>query len=133
MVVPVATTAVLRPVDWAYLDENNLAWDAVVEAGMVCVTIKEYPLAAGLTPVVNELLVRLPSGFPDVGPDMFWFAEPVTRVDGTEIPAVQVTENHLGRSWQRWSRHIGGRWRPGVDDLRSYMAYIAICIQAAGR
>lgn len=130
----VATTpAVLRPVDQAYLDENDCVWDAVVEAGMVCVTIKDYPLAAGLTPAVNDLLVRLPSGFPDVGPDMFWFAEPVTRVDGAEIPAIQVIEIHLDRSWQRWSRHIGARWRPGVDDLRSYLAYIAACVQAAAK
>lgn len=133
MVGPVATTAVLRPVDQVYLDENNFAWDAVVEAAMVCVTIRDYPLTAGLTPAVNELLIRLPSGFPDVGPDMFWFADAVSRVDGAEIPAVQVTENHLGRSWQRWSRHIGGRWRPGVDDLRSYMAYIGGCVQAAAK
>lgn len=116
------TTAMLRPVDQAYLDESNCVWDAVVEAGMVCVTIKEY-----------ELLVRLPSGFPDVGPDMFWLAEPVTRVDGTEIPAIQVNEVHLNRSWQRWSRHIAARWRPGLDDLRSYMTYIATCIQAAAK
>jgi len=127
------TTAMLRPVDRAYLDESNFVWDAVVEAGMVCVTIKEYPLAASLTPAVNELLVRLPSGFPDVGPDMFWLAEPVARVDGTEIPAIQVDEVHLNRSWQRWSRHIAARWRPGLDDLRSYMTYIATCIQAAAK
>ena len=130
----VATTAaMLRPVDQAYLDENNFVWDAVIETGMVCVTIKEYPLAAGLTPAVNDLLVRLPSGFPDVGPDMFWFAEPVTRVDGAEIPAIQVIEVHLDRSWQRWSRHIGARWRPGVDDLRSYLVYVAACIHAAAK
>lgn len=126
-------TAMLRPVDQAYLDENNFVWDAVVDAGMVCVTIKEYSLAAGLTPAVNELLIRLPSGFPDVGPDMFWLAEPVARVDGVEIPAIQVSEIYLTRSWQRWSRHIGAGWRPGVDDLRNYMAYIATCIQAAAK
>lgn len=124
------TTALLRPVDQAYLDEHFI-WDAAIEAGMVCVTIKEYTLAAGLTPAVNELLVRLPSGFPDAGPDMFWFAQPVARIDGVEIPAIQVTEVYLGRTWQRWSRHIGDRWRPGVDDLRSYMAYIATCIHGA--
>lgn len=120
----------LRPVDKAYLDEH-FVWEAAVEGGMVCVTIKGYPLAAGLTPAVDELLVRLPSGFPDVAPDMFWFAESVTRSDGTAIPATQVTEPHLGRAWQRWSRHIAGQWRPGTDDLRSYIAYIRGCINKA--
>ncbi len=128
--MPVVTSTMLRPVDKAYLDEH-FVWEAAVEGGMVCVTIKGYPLAAGLTPAVDELLVRLPSGFPDVAPDMFWFAESVTRSDGTAIPATQVTEPHLGRAWQRWSRHIAGQWRPGTDDLRSYIAYIRGCINKA--
>lgn len=132
--MPVATTTgLLRPVDQAYLADNGFAWEAVVDSAMVCLTIKEYSLAAGLTPAVNELLVRLPPGFPDVGPDMFWFAEPVSRVDGAAIPAVEMTEHHLGRNWQRWSRHVGGGWRPGVDGLRNYMAYIAACVQDAAR
>lgn len=122
----------LRPGDHAYLEEHS-TWEAVVEAGMVCVTFKDYPLPEGLAPTANELLIRLPAGFPDVGPDMFWFAEAVVRVDGAPIPATDVTENHLGRSWQRWSRHIGARWRPGIDDLRTYMAYVATCIRSAAK
>ncbi len=124
------TATILRPVDEAFLNEH-FAWEAIVESGMVCVTITEYSLAAGLTPAVDELLVRLPSGFPDVGPDMFWFATPVTRVDGSAIAATELIETYLGRSWQRWSRHIGNRWRPGIDDLRSYFAYVATCLRAA--
>lgn len=126
------TTTMLRPSDHAYLDEH-FTWDAVVEGGMVAVTVKDYPLAVGLTPAVNELLFRLPAGFPDVGPDMFWFATPVTRLDGAPIAATELRETHLGRSWQRWSRHIGGRWRPGVDSVRSYMAYIAACVREAAK
>lgn len=120
----------LRPIDAAYLDER-FVWEAAVESGMVCVTIHNYPLASGLTPESNDLLVRLPPGFPDIAPDMFWFAQPVTRADGTGIPATTVTETHIGRSWQRWSRHIAGHWRPGTDDLRSYMAYIRNCTTMA--
>jgi hypothetical protein len=127
-----STTAVLRPGDQAFLDEQ-FTWEAVVDGGMICVTIKDYPLADGLAPATNELLVRLPAGFPDVGPDMFWFAARVERVDGAPIPATDVIENYLGRSWQRWSRHIGSRWRPGSDDLRTYMAYIATCIRSAAQ
>lgn len=106
-------------------------WDASIDAGMVCLTITDFPVAVGLTPASCELLVRLPAGFPDTGPDMFWFASPVTRVDGQPIPATDVTETHLGRSWHRWSRHIGGAWRPGVDDLRSYITYITTCLRRA--
>lgn len=125
-----ANSTMLRPDDQAYLDEH-FVWEATVEGGMVCVTIVGYSLAAGLMPAATTLLVRLPSGFPDVAPDMFWFSEPVTRSDGTVIPATDVTEPHLARTWHRWSRHIAGQWRPGTDDLRSYLAYIRSCIQKA--
>lgn len=128
----VPAKAVLRPDDQAHLDEH-FTWEAVVEAGMVCVTVDDYPLPEGLAPAANELLIRLPAGFPDVGPDMFWFAEPVVRADGAAIPATDVIENHLGRCWQRWSRHIGARWRPGVDGLRTYMAYVATCLRSAAQ
>lgn len=130
MSVLASAFTMLRPVDHAYLDEH-FVWDASVEGGMVCVTITSYPLAAGLTPAANTLLVRLPAGFPDVAPDMFWFAEPVSRVDGIVIPAADVSEPHLGRAWQRWSRHIAGQWRPATDDLRTYMGYIRSCINKA--
>jgi len=34
-----------------------------------------------------------------------------------------VTEQYLGRSWQRWSRHFAaGQWQSGVDGLESYIA-----------
>ena len=122
----------LRPLDHGFLDDH-FVWEATVEGGMVCVMITDYPLAAGLAPATNELLIRLPSGFPDTSPDMFWFAQPVTRADGTAIPATETLETHLGRNWQRWSRHIGGQWRPGTDDLRSYMAYVRACITKAAQ
>ncbi len=127
-----ATTTLLRPDDRQYLDDN-FVWDAIVEAGMVCVTIHGYPMAAGLTPATTDLLVRLPPGFPDAGPDMFWCSDTISRCDGIGIDAVQVTEAHLGRTWQRWSRHIGGQWRPGIDGLRSYMRYVHNCVQAAAK
>jgi hypothetical protein len=127
-----ATSTLLRLEDREYLDEH-FAWEATTEGGMVCVTIKEFPLVAGLAPAANEILIRIPSGFPDVGPDMFWFAEPVTRGDGAVIPATDLLENYLGRLWQRWSRHIGNQWRPGTDDLRSYVTYIRTCLRTAAR
>jgi hypothetical protein len=125
-----ATAALLRSEDQAYLNEH-FAWEATVEAAMVCVTMTDFPLAVGLSPTATELLIRLPPGFPDASPDMFWLASPVTRTDGQPIPATDVTESHVGRTWQRWSRHIGAAWRPGVDDLRSYIAYITTCLRRA--
>jgi hypothetical protein len=74
------------------------------------------------------LLLRLPAGFPDVHPDMFWLDPPVQTVTGLPIAGTQVHEVHLGRSWQRWSRHVIGNWRPGIDNLSTYLAYIRRCL-----
>ena len=42
-----------------------------------------------------------------------------------ELRATSVAETHLGRSWQRWSRHFsGGQWQSGVDGLESFLALI---------
>jgi len=48
------------------------------------------------------------------------------------IPGTETREIHLGRSWQRWSRHIQGQWRPGIDNLATYLAYVRRCLDRAG-
>jgi hypothetical protein len=56
---------------------------------------------------------------------MWWFDPPVRRADGQQIPATDAIEHHLGRSWQRWSRHLAtGQWRSGVDGLESFLALV---------
>jgi len=56
---------------------------------------------------------------------MWWFDPPVRRVDGQTIPATDVVEQHLGRGWQRWSRHLQPeQWRSGVDGLENYVALV---------
>ena len=56
---------------------------------------------------------------------MWWFKPGLLRVDGQTIPATDVTEQHLGQAWQRWSRHLGThQWRPGADSIRTYLAIL---------
>jgi len=58
---------------------------------------------------------------------MWWFDPPVRRRDGQPIRATEVIERYLGRSWQRWSRHLTkGQWRSGVDGLESFLALVRI-------
>jgi hypothetical protein len=96
-----------------------------LDGGMICVLIPNYLLPPGLDRPSADLLVRLAPGYPDVPPDMWWFAPAVERMDGAAIPATQVRENHLGRQWQRWSRHFAqGQWKSGLDSIESYLALI---------
>ena len=121
----------LPAIDMQYLRDLAPGHAVTVEANMVCVTIPNFAVPAGLGGVTT-LLLRLSSGYPDVPPDMWWFDPPVRRVDGGEIAATQAYERHLGREWQRWSRHLApGQWRSGVDCLESYLAIIRRELTAA--
>ena len=111
--------------DTAYLNERGIVHEIVPEAGMTCVVMSQWPLPRGFDRDESDLLVRLSPGYPDVPPDMWWFSPPVRRADGRELPATNVIETHLGRRWQRWSRHFsGGQWHSGVDGLESFLALI---------
>lgn len=104
------------------------------DGGMICVVIPGFPLPAGMTQPAADLLLRLSPGYPDVPPDMWWFSPAAQRADGRPIQATELTEVYLGRSWQRWSRHLNpGQWRSGVDTLESYLALVRKELDAAAR
>lgn len=120
--------------DQEFLDRRGFDYEVVEAATMTFVVLKDWPLPPGLNVGSADLLIRIQAGYPDLPPDMWWFAPAVTRADGTEIPATSVTERHLGRSWQRWSRHFNsGQWRSGVDGLESYVALIELEVARASQ
>jgi hypothetical protein len=111
--------------DLACLTERGLEYTTTIEANMICIVIRSYPLPLGYSRSATDLLLRLQPGFPDIPPDMWWFEPAVLRSDGRTIQATEITEQHLGRVWQRWSRHFnGGQWKSGVDTLESFLALI---------
>lgn len=87
--------------------------------------IHEYELPKGYVPRTVDLLIRLPATYPDIGPDMFWCSPLVVLERTGGVPeAAAHTEPHLGRIWQRFSRHLNpGQWQGG-DRLASYLAMI---------
>lgn len=122
----------LPPVDTEFLQERAPDHTVVSDAGMTCVVIPDFPLPPGYDRSSSDLLLRLAAGYPDVRPDMWWFHPPVRRTDGATIPATESHETHLGRVWQRWSRHLqDGQWRSGIDSLRSYIALVQKELRAA--
>ena len=109
--------------DSQYLTDREISHQVVVDGGMVCVVLLGWVLPEGLSVRQTDVLIRLSAGYPDVPPDMWWCDPGVRRSDGSEISATQVIEPHLGRSWQRWSRHfVAGQWKSGIDGLESYLA-----------
>lgn len=111
--------------DVAYLSERGIVFRVSVESNMTCVVFPSYQLPSGYAPSQSDLLLRLSPGYPDVPPDMWWFNPAIKRTDGTEIPATQSIEQHLGVTWQRWSRHFqAGQWQSGVDCLETFLALV---------
>ena len=115
----------LPPDDTKYLAERGIDHSVVAEANMTCVVLRGFNLPPGFNRPQADLLLRISPGYPDVPLDMWWFDPPVKRADGQTIPATEVMEHHLGRSWQRWSRHLpAGLWRSGTDGLESFLALV---------
>lgn len=111
--------------DAEFLARRGLAHTVTVDSAMTCVVLQGWNLPQGLNVFQADLLIRLQPGYPDLPPDMWWFSPGVTLANGGVIQATEVTETHLGRTWQRWSRHFNpGQWRSGIDGLESYTALI---------
>ncbi len=115
----------LPPFDVKHLEERGIQYTVTTEANHTCVVFPSYTLPQGYDRPTSDLLVRLRPGFPDVPPDMWWFNPAVRLADGRTVQATETTERHLGRVWQRWSRHFNaGQWRSGIDSLESFLALI---------
>jgi Prokaryotic E2 family E len=116
----------LAPSDEAYLRGKGLEFEVAADQGLICVVIKNYLLPGGYDRASTDLLLRLPKGFPDAQPDMFWCDPPVRIAGSGAFPqAADLMESYLGRTWQRFSRHLNaGVWSPGTDNLGSYMSLV---------
>jgi hypothetical protein len=119
--------------DREFLDEKG--WRCSVEnvGGFIHVIIHDFELPSAYTPVRCDLLVRLPAGYPNANPDMFWTKPDVQLIGGNWPMNANVWEEFSGSRWQRWSRHFpDGRWRAGIDGLDTFLASIRREL-AAGR
>ena len=115
----------LPEIDLEHLGDTGGPYEVVSEANMTCVVLKDFPLPVGYDHDRTDLLIRLNPGYPDVPPDMWWLAPGIRLADGRTVQATESIEQHLGRSWQRWSRHLNaGQWRSGIDGLKNYLALI---------
>jgi hypothetical protein len=119
-----ATGQLLSSADLAYLQEKNYTFDVATVGGVVFLIIRAYQLPPAYTPRSTDLLLKLPPNFPISKPDMFWTFPHVRLVNGSQPSSANVFDTqHQNRQWQRWSRHTT-IWRPGVDDLRTFLSLI---------
>jgi len=111
--------------DVAMLKVKGYEFQADQVGGSVHLIIKNYPMTEHYTPQTVDLLLQLPANFPTIHPDMFWTYPEVRRQNGTYPDRADQFYDYAGHRWQRWSRHLSpGRWRPGTDNLQTYLGVI---------
>ncbi|MCW2601294.1 MAG: hypothetical protein JWM02_3123 [Frankiales bacterium] len=110
--------------DIANLEAREIHYEFVNDGGQPCLVLRGYQLPPGFEPSTVDVLIRIPPGFPDAAPDMWWFDPPAKiAATGAYPQAADQMEVFAGRTWQRFSRHLGpGSWIPGRDDLWTYLA-----------
>lgn len=120
--------------DQRYLDERWPNHEVLEDGGQIAVVLQGFRFPDGFAPRRADVLLRLPFGFPDSRPDMFW-VEPEVLLYGAPPAASEQREVYLGRTWQRFSRHLQeGQWRPGTDGVQSYVTLLRLMLrrEAAG-
>lgn len=111
--------------DEEYLIGRRFSYSVGSEANMICLVISDLKLPDGYNQAKSDLLLRLNPGYPDVAPDMWWFNPAIVLADGRIVRATEARETHLGKTWQRWSRHFTpGQWKSGIDSLESFLALV---------
>ena len=125
--------------DKTLLDELGLTYsvfdDPQPNGTWTDIIISGYQLPSGFDHVAVDMLVRLPPGFPDAAPDNFWIAPPIRIARTRAFPRnADRTENRHDRTWQFFSRHLSATpWRPGIDDLRSWLNIIRRSLEEDGK
>jgi hypothetical protein len=122
-----AISSVLPQADLDFLNEKGWQYEIALHPGEVRIYLRNFPLPEAFSPLVTDLLVRLPLGYPLSNPDMFWTKPDVRLVNGA-YPARADYHDPSADGWQRWSRH--GDWRPATDNLRSKIACIKRALEA---
>lgn len=120
----------LPEIDEDYLTNKGFKWSLPQPGFLLFTGIPVSAVKYDLSAV--DLLIRIPGGYPTAALDMF-YVSPELKLKGGGVPlASEVREVHLGRTWQRFSRHMNSGsclWRPGVDSLKTFLALVLAELQ----
>lgn len=122
--------------DNEYLNEKGIQFELVEDGGQRAIILKNCSLPPGRYDQENaDVLVILPNGYNDVGPDMFHTLPWVKLMPENAYPSrADVAVQFNGQNWQRWSRHAEGKdWRPGVDGIQTVIQRFKAAAEGAKR
>ena len=105
--------------DRDFLVEKEYTFQLIPEQGSVHLILQNIPFSEKFNPRFADILIMIPVGYPTAPLDMFWTFPEITLANGAAPETTEMRQEFHGKNWQRWSRH--GAWRPGVDNLRTFI------------
>lgn len=120
---------ILPESDQRFVDEHSLAVEATGDGGRKGVVFKEFSTGNRYDHDKADILLLLPSGYPDACPDMF-YCFPWLKLRGASGWPLKADHafNFAGRQWQQWSRH-NKEWRPGIDGIHTMIRRISAALR----
>ena len=110
--------------DREFLGEKYPDFEVLQIGAELHVVLPGFPFPPAYTPNAATLMVIVPAGYPNTALDMFWTYPDIKLVNGNWPNRCDYHHDYGGRSWQRWSRHFIQAWRPGRDNLRTFLATV---------
>lgn len=121
--------------DKTYLTNKGFSYREVSDGAKKGLIIDNFSIKpeGKFTEATSSLLIILPTGYPDVPPDMFYFLPELKLVSNNAYPAqADQKPNHFQLIWQQWSRHAPPeQWRAGKDGIQSYLQRVLTALTAA--
>ena len=119
--------------DRDYLNQKEYSFQEITENGKNGLIISNWILPKNKYSLEkSDLLIFLPTGYPDIPIDMFYFYPAILLSGNAYAHATDVIESFNAISWQRWSRHLGAEhWRPEIDGIHTYLKRVENALLSA--
>lgn len=104
----------------------------MTDGGNQYVLVPHFSLPSFWSEPSVDLLISIPNGYPMAAPDMFWIAPFIRLSDGRDPGGGNNIEQHVGRSWQRFSWHYTGAgtsWQPARSSLLTHVQFCKARLQ----
>lgn len=111
--------------DEEYLRQKGFDWELIPVGDEGCLILRNYPVSNALYDrPTTHVMIRIPAQYNNAALDMF-YCEPHLKLSGGAYPqAADHFEDHIGRKWQRFSRHFPTPWRAGVDGVPTLLTFV---------
>lgn len=111
--------------DEGYLRHKGFDWELLPVGEEGCLVLKDYAVSASMYDrATTDVLIRIPAQYNNAALDMFYCDPPLKLQSGAYPDRADHFETHIGRNWQRFSRHFPTPWRAGVDSLPTLLTFV---------